>query len=109
MNSCLLFMEFTYYSIYKQYSEAAPSLGTYKALESKYPDSSALSRKNPWTCSTVQKDDLPILMGFGNSPFWTISQNLDSEIGMIFRICGTRIKAIEGVDESDAVFGIALP
>jgi hypothetical protein len=30
-------------------------------------------------------------------------------MGMIFRICGIRIKAIEGRDESDAEFGIALP
>ena len=51
-----------------------------------------LSRIKAWTCSIVQNDDLPILIGFGNSPFWTMSQNLDFEIGMTSRIWGILIK-----------------
>ena len=55
-------------------------------------DCFVLSRIKVWTCSIVQKEDLPILIGLGNSPFWTISQNLDFEIGMTSRIWGIRIK-----------------
>ena len=57
-----------------------------------FADCFVLSRIKVWTCSMVQKEDLPILIGLGNSPFWTISQNLDFEIGMTSRICGILIK-----------------
>ena len=55
-------------------------------------DCFVLSRIKVWTCSIVQKEERPIFMGFGNSPFWTISQNLDFEIGMTSRIWGILIK-----------------
>ena len=55
-------------------------------------DCFVLSRIKVWTCSIVQKEERPILIGFGNSPFWTISQNLDFEIGITSRICGILIR-----------------
>jgi hypothetical protein len=45
----------------------------------------------------VQNEDLPILIGFGNSPFCTMSQNLDFDTGITFNICGILIKVIGGI------------
>ena len=49
-------------------------------------DCPVLSLKYACTCSIVQNEDLPIFTGFGNSPFWTISQNFDLETGITFNI-----------------------
>ena len=68
----------------------------------------ALSRIKACTCSIVQKDDLPILIVLGNSPFWTISQNFDFETGIISRICGIRINVIDGVCSLELLMAISL-
>ena len=95
--------------VYQKNIKVALFIKIYKMPDPECPDSSALLRKNPWTCSTVQNEDLPILIGFGNSPFWTISQNLDFDTGITFKIWGMRIKATGETDKSDAEFCIALP